>query len=265
MTTVAVIGTAGRGPDGARMSKDLFERMVVKCEDILINIWKMRWDDIHLVSGGAAWADHIAVKLFLAHPTSKLTLHFPCAFDTTRAQFLDTGSSDWRSNPGRSANRYHRDFGRSMKEESMREICVALERGAKVGTSDGGFHKRNGKVAMSERMVAFTWGVGLEPKDGGTKDTWRKCKGRKMHVGLDTLVGEVSLESIAEMGSAALLIAKDGEMEPNFKRVAIDILDKSGEESSTFGGNAIGLPNTAIGLKRPAKKEPELRGNEQKR
>ena len=39
--------------------------------------------------------------------------------------------------------------------------------------------------------MAFTWGRGDTPKEGGTLDTWTKCKGVKVHIPLDSLQSDV--------------------------------------------------------------------------
>lgn len=59
--SVAIIGTAGRGGKGARMSKSLFMAMVQAATDVIENTWKLPWSQIDLVSGGAAWAGTLAV------------------------------------------------------------------------------------------------------------------------------------------------------------------------------------------------------------
>ena len=52
-----------------------------------------------------------------------------------------------------------------------------------------GFHARNNYVAKSEYLIAFTWSESGTPKKGsGTYDTWRKCKARKVHIPLTSLV-----------------------------------------------------------------------------
>lgn len=55
-TTVAIIGTAGRGDKAAKMSKELFEAMVVSATSVIESVWKIPWDQITLVSGAAAWS-----------------------------------------------------------------------------------------------------------------------------------------------------------------------------------------------------------------
>lgn len=56
MATVSIIGTAGRGGDGNRMTRELFYSMCEKAATVLERDWAMTWDSVDLVSGGAAWA-----------------------------------------------------------------------------------------------------------------------------------------------------------------------------------------------------------------
>jgi len=44
------------------------------------------------------------------------------------------------------------------------------------------FHERNSHLAASDYLLALTWGSGDVPMEGGTMDTWKKCRGRKYHV-----------------------------------------------------------------------------------
>ena len=67
---VGIIGTAGRKEDGVRLTEGDYRYLVeyigkaVKPNDVLI-------------SGGAAWADHVAVQLFLDGKAGGLVLHLP--------------------------------------------------------------------------------------------------------------------------------------------------------------------------------------------
>ena len=61
-TKVSIIGTAGRGADGRKLSKDLHYRTVEKTKEVISDIWKLKLSDIHLVSGGAAWAGKLSLK-----------------------------------------------------------------------------------------------------------------------------------------------------------------------------------------------------------
>src|SRR5699024_2276486 len=46
--------------------------------------------------------------------------------------------------------------------------------GATLDTSSKGFHERNTKVAQSDYLIAFTFGLD-RPVSGGTLDTWKKA------------------------------------------------------------------------------------------
>ena len=144
--------------------------------------------------------DHVAVKLFLRH-RCKLQLFFPCKWDY--GKFVDTGESDWRVNPGQPANRYHNEFTAITGCKSLEEIQRAIDAGAIIKTSSGGFHVRNTAIAENTGyMIAFSWSRGDRPTIGGTADVWRKCNTvYKMHVSLPTYclcntIGGISVQDI---------------------------------------------------------------------
>lgn len=150
---------------------------------------------VHLVSGGAAWSDHIAVSLFLrGDPTfyAQLTLHLPCKLvqDSSSSSFAfsDTKVNDWRVNPGATANSYHRKFSSVIRRDSLAELHDAESKGA-LFLVHNGFHARNAEVAKSTYVIAFSWAEGDAPDDGGTKQTWEKATAarKKIHVPLSTL------------------------------------------------------------------------------
>ena len=181
---VAVVGTAGRGKEvEPRLTRRLFESMVQTVASKL-----PRPQATVLISGGAAWADHVAVTLFLRGKVSGLELHLPCEWDTTMTQFADTGASHWAANPGRTANSYHRKFSAVLGRSSFKELAAARAKGA-VFTTYSGFHVRNSVIAREcDRTISLTWATGDAPTSGGSLDQWRKCTKAKEHVPLQTLV-----------------------------------------------------------------------------
>jgi hypothetical protein len=104
--TISIIGSAGRNDDKRKMSKTRYEKMVVKAEEIIFKEWDLKRDQILLVSGGAALADHVVVDLFLKYHDQglKLRLELPCAWDAKRKRFKDDGTRNWRTNPGGTCN-----------------------------------------------------------------------------------------------------------------------------------------------------------------
>lgn len=173
---IAIIGTAGRSSNG--LTRDLFTKMVAVGKYAVAH-------GTELVSGGAAWADHVAVTLFLQDVVPKLTLYLPCAW--AGEHFHDTGVRDWRTNPGGLANYYHKRFSEVMGYDTLAQIAAAITKGATVVVGNG-FHNRNSQIAQCDAMLAFTWARGA-PEDGGTLDTWRKCTAeQKVHVSLADLI-----------------------------------------------------------------------------
>ncbi len=184
MTTVSIIGTAGRSYRSP--TPEMYHKMILSA----ISYLRAVSGNIILVSGGAAWSDHVAVHLYLYRqqyslPITQLRLYLPCAFDTLTKKYVDTGATDWRVNPGRISNTYHQQFSYSIGNNSFEELATSIST-AYIEIYNG-FHARNSRVAQSEYVLAFTWGE-HEPEDGGTKDTWNKAKhAKRAHVSLATL------------------------------------------------------------------------------
>ena len=176
---VGIIGTAGRREDGARLTEADYRYLVgyigraVKPNDVLI-------------SGGAAWADHVAVQLFLDGKVGGLVLHLPAELivgPNGKLTFRNGGFGT----AGNTANYYHSLFDKALKVESgfsLKQIQEAIDRGAVVTFGDGtqgneGMKDRNSLVARDARdvLVAMTFDPNMRtqtPRDGGTADTWRK-------------------------------------------------------------------------------------------
>jgi hypothetical protein len=95
--------------------------------------------------------------------------------------------ASWTTNPGRSANNYHKYFSKIIKQNTLNQIEEAQSKGAKL-ICHSGFHARNVFVADSEYLIAFSFADGDEPTSGGTLDTWTKCRAKhKIHISLNTL------------------------------------------------------------------------------
>ena len=185
-TRVSVVGTSGR--DAARpLSAALYQRMVCRAIGIIVMDFGLARGDVVLVSGGAAWSDHVAVDLCLQHKFPGLELHLPCAWvGGQRPQHQDNGVSSWISNPGRLANRCHASFSAAVKHNTLQDIEQAVLAGAVVQEHKG-FHARNEIVARSPYLVAFSWAENEGALTGGTRHTWNKCRGTKVHVPLSSL------------------------------------------------------------------------------
>ena len=189
MARVAIIGFAGGHCPGP-LTPDLFARMVDRAEAIIRTDFALDIAAIELVSGGAAWGDHVAVTLFLRHKMPALTIFAPCEWDATSGKFADNGrGSDWKTNPAHYANKLHAKFATITALKPFDDILDAVARGATV-CAGRGFHSRNTTVAdAATHMIAFSWGDGDTPDTGGTRNTWDKCSAaHKVHVPMSSLV-----------------------------------------------------------------------------
>lgn len=178
---LAIIGTAGRDKSKP-VTRDLWNAMV---RDAQMRVPR----GAPLVSGGAAGADHVAVALFLIGHTASLRLHLPGVFQTCTS--FDGGYGTAAG----AANYYHGLFSNVIGMSSMTMLVRAIERGAEYTTQPkgpgmGAFMARNALVASDATAgcLAYTWGTGDTPADGGTRHTWDRIKGQRVHVPLGGLV-----------------------------------------------------------------------------
>lgn len=147
---LAIIGSAGRD-EAAPISRALYDKMYDRLA------WYVeRWAVTTAVSGGAAFADHLAVRAYLSGLVRNLTLYLPAHFQNgayvpnPRVQF----------NPGKTSNNFHERFGRKTGVQGLAEIAEAIEKGANVHVVEG-FHNRNCEVASHcDYLLAFTFGSG---------------------------------------------------------------------------------------------------------
>lgn len=180
---LAVIGTAGRDKTQP-MDEDLWYAM---CDDLRERISP----NDHLVSGGAAWADHLAVHAFDKGWVKQLTLFLPAPMGS--AGFIGPQRS-----AANAANFYHRKFSAITRIRSyaqLREVVRApgvtvYEEPIRPGY--GAMFARNKKIArLADSVLAYTFGQGEAPADGGTLDTWQQINcADKAHVNLIQLAQE---------------------------------------------------------------------------
>ena len=94
-TTVAIIGAAGRRHDAHRLTSAHFSSMVSTARCVIQQLLGLSPSQVHLVSGGSSYADHVAVVLYVqsameqlqeggtasnAQAYAGLTLHLPAPF-----------------------------------------------------------------------------------------------------------------------------------------------------------------------------------------
>ena len=179
--SLAVIGSAGRGGDRRLVEPAIWSAM---SERLVSAVAILR--PAALVSGGAAFADHLAVKAFLVGLVDDLVLHSPARI----------GPDGFEGHPdARTANEHHARFGDALGFDPIEDILEAGRRGA-VFEIHPGYAARNVHVARADAVIAFTaGGLGRETvggsareaglKRGGTFRTWDMARTpHKVHVDL---------------------------------------------------------------------------------
>ena len=171
---ISIIGSAGRNDDVEKLNLKVYLKMYHHLKEFIYSImneYRIKINEIELISGGSPWADHLAILFFFENPQVKLTLHFPCVFIDTRFE---------RNRYGNILNELHQKFSEKCNMNSLWQIEKAIELGAQTYYHDG-FFRRNDLIAETDFMIAFTFGIN-QPKPGGTKDTWDKFKStNKIH------------------------------------------------------------------------------------
>ena len=180
--TFSIVGTAGRKDDAKRLSKSHFDAMCNIAVGLIDQCAENNYPITHLVSGGAAWADHVAVKLFLDKKVSNLRLFLPCEFEG--GTFKDNGICDSTKNPGGTCNYYHKKFQLTTHINSLSQLQIAKGEGAEFINVDKGFYARNALVAKSDFILAMTFCNGDIVKDGGTSDTIERYLNRVRKEGI---------------------------------------------------------------------------------
>lgn len=152
--TLAIIGTAGRREDSAKLTTVHWDKMVWAARKV-IDLEEVT----NLVSGGAAWADHVAIELAEEYPTD---IWLPLV-----RRDLEV------------ARYYHEKFSAIVGKNTRMQLNNASKAKKIKVRKRGGFKERNSYVAKdADVFLAMTFGNGSKVKDGGTMDTVTKMKER---------------------------------------------------------------------------------------
>ncbi len=171
MSTLAIIGTAGRRQDGVKLTPAHWRMMCCIGQTVATTLRADR-----VVSGGAGWADAVAVWLFKNHLVDTLALHLPAPWDDANHRFVETDC-------GRIANHYHAMATAKHGEDGLADIAGVISNATvtyeTAPTGMAPFFARNAKVARdADALLPFTFAE-REPNDGGTRDTWDKWMARR--------------------------------------------------------------------------------------
>lgn len=181
MFYIGIIGTAGRGAEYKLFTKENYSLLVNSFHECFKSLANTK--EVRLFSGGAAFIDHIAVKLFLTGEYEGLELFLPSEFDRENNKYKGFIQSGARS------NELHYLMELQTKNASLKQIGDAINKGAIVHQYDD-FFKRNNALALyanrnNATVYASTFGTENIPKDGGTKYTWNRLTCTKFHISLN--------------------------------------------------------------------------------
>jgi hypothetical protein len=195
---VAIIGTAGAGHDSNKMTRELYERMFRDASERLVEWAAEPAKEIDLVSGGAAWADHVAVSLWLDSRVRSITLYLPAPF--INGKYVET---DAEPDAGLRANKLHDAFSRAMGASTLAGLNRAIDNGAAAwavtpeilaaipSLPSNPFLARNIFTGRCDAILAYTWSKKPNfPGENGTIHTWTQSKAldaMKIHVQLQTM------------------------------------------------------------------------------
>lgn len=182
MSRIGLIGSAGRKDDASKISRDLYRRMVKDARDI---IHKEAQKPYELVSGGAAFSDHLAITLYLLGFADSLTLYFPCLW-------IPDFGFDSQNPAGKTANYYHNQFSTKLGSKptaTLQGIQKAINKGAVCHEIEAGFHARNILVGKDlDLLIAYTFSSTGLPKNGGTSHCWKNSNAiQKIHRNLGVI------------------------------------------------------------------------------
>lgn len=186
--TIVIIGSAGRLADAKYVCSDNYQWIIKDVELKLREHYPYSQDafpeNLCLMSGGAAFVDHVAVALKLKYPQIQLHLCLPAEWDSEKNEFKDTGVRDFRVNPGGTSNYYHRNFSQSTGIASLLELAQVMP--SSILETEFGFSSRNSLLAGKvDLLLAYTFSNTDRPSSTGTLSTWTKSKAmKKIHTSI---------------------------------------------------------------------------------
>jgi hypothetical protein len=163
---VTIGGTAGRDEWAPHLTAQLFHQSMVRPAVLFLDRLKTPGESVHLLSGGCAWADHVAVELFNQGKAGKLNLY------VTAPWLADRGMFDPSTVEGRSMNAGHRAFSLRTGRSSLAEVATAIQRGAAVVVCPR-VYDRNIEMSKTDALFMVSWSAFEDrPDHGGTLITW---------------------------------------------------------------------------------------------
>ena len=173
---VAIVGTAGRHAN--QLCFESFGRMKVLALAAIKN-FDLEPSKCVLVSGGAPWADHVAVSLFLEGLVAGLHLYLPGElFERKDLTTSIRAVEDSTQTDASSLCMYHRKFTETTGIDGFAQIKQAIDRGTIVDSYDGFFARNDAIAETCDYMIALHTDM-THPRSqlsGGTRNVFMSAK-----------------------------------------------------------------------------------------
>ncbi len=134
---------------------------------IIEHVLKIHPKDVILVSGGSAWADHVAVQLYLEGGFGGFELYLPTEFDLSQKRYI-------HSHEGQTLNKLFSECQAKTGSNVFEKLARVIGGTSVKTVVRKGFLARNTLISENcDYLIAFTFSADV-PKEGGTFDTWKK-------------------------------------------------------------------------------------------
>lgn len=183
MIRLAITGSTGRYPgDKNKLRPEFMEKMITVIREYIKNELNTTPDKVVLVSGGSAWAEHIAVQLYLTKEFAGLDLFLVSEFSVKQKKYVNT-------HEGRTLNQLLIECQDKTGIDVFSELAKSIDgkNKAKI-TIQRAFKPRNTLIAKNcDFLIAFTFGL-QENVKGGAIDLWEKVSSdKRIHFDLSEL------------------------------------------------------------------------------
>ena len=166
---ISIIGSACRNGTHNKIRSNLYYNLCNKAIQKINEINNKNNKKIIVVSGGAAFCDHIAITLYLYNYINELILYLPSSWNNNK--YSDTKC-------GNISNYYHNLFSEKVGFNSLEQIQQSINKGAHIYNYNN-FYLRNKQIALSSYIIAFGWD---KNPTGGTLQTLNLSTNNKIYI-----------------------------------------------------------------------------------
>lgn len=184
MFRLAILGTSGRDRmEQLNLSMDHMDYMGELVHKYIYEVLKTTCDKIILCSGGSAWAEHVAIRLYSSKKFGGLELYLATEFNKKRKKYKNT-------HEGRLMNMLHEKYREITGIDSLDELCSVISSPKVKIMVKRGFKQRNSLITQnSDHLIVHLFSKDTDseiPTDKNIRHVWdRFIDGNKVCFILD--------------------------------------------------------------------------------